>query len=317
MSQASGSKPWDSTAHGPVTGPVHATYSAPPGSAQATPLLDLITRQSLDEDYRHVAQRRQREAGDGRREGASDAAPATRGRSALTLAAVIAFGLLVAVAAVQTSRNASVDNAGKDQLIERITDRRAAVTSLQKRIGALRETTTREEAEYGDLGRDLDAVTATERALRRTTGWGEVSGDGVRARIDDAPGGGSDGQVRDSDLAALVNGLWQAGATAVSVNGQRVTTLSALRNAGGAVGINDTSLSPPYTVLALGETRTLQARFAQSTSGIRLRAITRQYAMPFSMHDEKGLTLPAARSSMLALRYARTDRGPRNDKEMP
>lgn len=312
MSQTEESRPWDSTAHGPVHGPAHASYSAPPGSSRAIPLLDLITRQSLDEDYQHVAERRRFEGRPG------VGSPSTsRPRSVLTIAAVALFGLLVALAAVQTSRNAPVDTASKDQLIQRINARRAAVAALQKEIGALRATTTRQEAQYGALGRDLDAVTATQRKLAASAGWASVSGAGVRARINDAPGGTSAGQVRDSDLAGLVNGLWQAGASAVSVNGQRVTALSALRNSGSVVRINDISLSPPYTVLALGDTRTLQAGFAQSTSGIRLRDITRQFGMTFSMENEKHLTVPAAPSAMLMLRHARADRGPLKEKEKP
>lgn len=283
---------WDSTAHGPVR---------PPLDRATLPLLDLITRQSLDEDYQHVAERRGAEA---RARGAEAAAPRDRTRTALTVAVVLVFGLLVAVAAVQTSRNASVNNASKDQLIERITARRASVAHEQKQIGALRSANTADESTYGDIVRRLSGISATERTLAARTGWGAVSGDGVRAVLDDAPSGG-DGKVRDSDIAGLVNGLFQAGARAVSVNRQRVTALSALRNSGTVVRINDISLSPPYTVLAVGDERTMQARFAQSTSGIRLQDLTRQFGMSFTMHDEKGITVPAASASMLALRHAR------------
>ena len=293
-------------------GPVHATYSPNPAIATrvATPLLDLITRESLDQDYQHVAERRA---------ATTPAAPTGRGRgrgSGLTIAVVLVFGLLVAIAAVQTSRNASIDSASKDQLISRIDTRRSAVAALQKQIGALHTSTTRQENEYGDLGRQLSGADATQKTLLAATGWAAAHGPGVRVRIDDAPNGGSDGEVRDSDLAGLVNGLFQAGATAISVNGQRVTALSSLRNSGTVVRINDVSLSPPYTVLALGDTDTLQAKFAQSTSGIRLRNVTRTYGMPFSMQNVKNLSVPAAPSAMLVLRHARADRGPMMDKEM-
>lgn len=299
---------WDSTAHGPVRGPVHASYSPPPRYDRAVmPLLDLITRQSLDEDYQHVAERRVQEK-----------TPAVdRSRAPLTVAVVLVFGLLVAVAAVQTSRNAPVDTESKDQLISRINTRRDAVADLQKEIADLRASNTRDDARYGELGHQLSQATKSQRVLLAETGWGPVSGDGVRARIDDAPNGATTGEVRDSDLAGLVNGLWQAGATAIAVNGQRVTTLSALRNSGTVVRINGTSLSPPYTVLALGDEKTLQAKFAQTTSGTRLTSITKTYGMPFSMQNETGLSLPSAPSSTLVLRHARTDRGLMSDKETP
>jgi uncharacterized protein YlxW (UPF0749 family) len=327
MSEHGAAPRWDSTAHGPVRrppyGPVHATYSPRPGyNRGAIPLLDLITQQSLDEDYLHVAERRRAEeaAAADAGETAGPMAGETRARAGrrrwLTLAVVLAFGLIVTVAAVQTSRNASVENASKDQLISRIDARRHSLAALQQQIADLRESNTRQDAAYGDLGRELSSVTGTQQALLATTGWKAVSGEGVRARLDDAPGGSSDGQVRDSDLAGLVNGLLQAGATAVSVNGQRVTNLSSLRNTASAVRINGISLSPPYTVVALGDTDTMQARFAQTTSGMRLRNLVRTFGMPFTMDNDSNLTVPAAPRSMLALRHARTDHGPMQDKEM-
>jgi len=308
MGEADASAQWDSTAHGPVRGPAHVSYAPPPGYNRAVmPLLELITRQSLDEDYQHVAERRVQEK----------AAPVNRSRTPLTVAVVLVFGLLVAVAAVQTSRNAPIDTESKDELISQINSRRDSVADQQKRIAALRASNTRDDGRYGALGHRLSQVTTTQKTLLAETGWGAVSGDGVRVKIDDAPSGNSSGQVRDSDLTGLVNGLWQAGATAVSVNGQRVTALSALRNSGTVVRINGVSLSPPYTVLALGDTRTLQAKFAQSTSGMRLNSITRTYGMPFSMENETGLRLPSAPSSRLVLRHASTDRGLTSKKETP
>ena len=276
---------------------------------RAIPLLDLITRQSMDEDYQHVAEQRE-QRGDVQ-------PPARRARSVTTIAAVLVFGLLVAVAAVQTSRNSSVANEGREQLIERINTRHARVAQLQKQISTLRATTTRLDAEYADLGRSLGAVTATRRSLGARAGWDAVSGDGVRARLDDAPNGDSDGAVRDSDLAGLVNGMWQAGATAISVNGQRVTALSALRNSGQAIRINGVSLSAPYTVLVLRDMKTLQASFAQSTSGIRLQGLAHQLGMPFDMANARNLNLPAAPASMLVLRHAKTDHGAMIEKETP
>jgi uncharacterized protein YlxW (UPF0749 family) len=274
-----------------------------------TPLLELITQESLDEDYRHVASRRHALG--------RPVTPSSRGRTTLTAIAVILFGLLVSIAAVQTSRTAPIRSASNEQLIARINDRRAAVAAQQKTIAQLRQGITAGDAAYSALGQSVSRATSTQQSLLRATGWTERHGPGVRVRIDDAPNGGSSGQVRASDLAGLINGLWQAGATAVAVNGERVTALSALHNAGSVVGIDDVSLSPPYTVVALGDTKTLQSRFVATTSGIRLHNLTSQFGMPFSMHNEGNLTVPAAPMAMLTLRHATVEPQQRKDKESP
>ena len=57
--------------------------------------------------------------------------------------------------------------------------------------------------------------------------------------VDDAPDTTDDKQrVLDLDLQKLVNGLWQVGAEAISINGQRLTSLSAIRDAGSSITVN-------------------------------------------------------------------------------
>src|ERR1700759_1515025 len=86
------------------------------------PLLSLITQRSLDADYEHVAARK-RASGEGPRP-----RPVPRRTAGLVL---VAFGLLVTVAAVQTSRNASTNNADRASLIDQIDARRQSVDALQ------------------------------------------------------------------------------------------------------------------------------------------------------------------------------------------
>ena len=103
-----------------------------------TPLLTLITQESLDEDYQHVAQQRAA-ARDKRGAGERDPdGPTARGR--WTAAAVVAvFGLLVTVAAVQTSERSGVADANRDLLLRQIDQRREQSADLQRRIIRLRE----------------------------------------------------------------------------------------------------------------------------------------------------------------------------------
>ena len=56
-----------------------------------------------------------------------------------------------------------------------------------------------------------------------------------------------------------MNGLWTAGAEAISINGQRLTVLTAIRNGGPVINVNSRPLAPPYTVQAIGDPRTLLA----------------------------------------------------------
>jgi uncharacterized protein YlxW (UPF0749 family) len=147
------------------------------------------------------------------------------------------------------------------------------------------------------------------------TGELSASGPGLALTLDDAEGvdasGGSDpradagsdqGRVLDRDLQIVVNGLWAAGAEAISVNGERLTALSAIRSAGQAILVDFRPLSPPYVVQAIGNAATMQANFAADMSGPYLQSLTSNYGIRAGIEAKGALTLPAAGS--LSLHYA-------------
>lgn len=63
--------------------------------------------------------------------------------------------------------------------------------------------------------------------------------------------------ISDIDLLLLVNELRAAGAEAISINGQRVTADTEIRQAGNYILINSAQEGPPFTILAIGAPRTL------------------------------------------------------------
>ena len=270
------------------------------------PLLELVTREAVDEDYVHVARRR----------AAGDGPPAPR-RSGHRGAAVVTalFGLLVALAAVQTARNADVQEASREALVGRIDDRNAEVSSLEERIDAVREETAALRTTNARARGALGEATVQRRALQISTGFGvAVTGPGVRITVTDNPDGSADGRVRSSDLRLLVNGLWRAGAEAVAVNGRRLTALSAIVNANIAVQVNRVPLSPPYVVTAIGRD-TLLGQLDASTSGARFQSLAAQFGFGVARQNEDEVLLPPAPETQLPLRWAESDAGLQDNGE--
>jgi uncharacterized protein YlxW (UPF0749 family) len=113
--------------------------------------------------------------------------------------------------------------------------------------------------------------------------------------------------VLDRDVAMVVNGLWVAGAEAVSVNGQPLTSLSAIRTAGSAILVDYRPLTRPYVVSAIGGP-TLESQFATGSAGASLRTLHDAYGIRYGVEGVQDLTLPAA--SGLTLRYATTEGAP-------
>jgi uncharacterized protein YlxW (UPF0749 family) len=104
-------------------------------------------------------------------------------------------------------------------------------------------------------------------------------------------------------MQRVVNGLWSSGAEAISVNGQRLTALSAIRAAGDAILVDNKPLAPPYTVLAIGDGERLSKAFQDSADGQYLQVLKDDYGIRASVTVQDKLRLAAAPS--LTVRYAK------------
>lgn len=257
-------------------------------------LLPYLTAHTVDEDYAQVAARKQVGAG------------TVRTRRQIGAAGAVALGVfavLAVTAAAQTSQDSVSQERERRALITQVKERKAAVEADRRTVTELRAETNRLEAELLRNTHDSGGVVAERNLLALRSGTQAVHGPGVEIVVDDAEAAESDrNRVLDSDLQKLVNGLWQAGAEAISINGERLTNLSAIRHAGSAITVNFTSLSRPYRILAIGNRDTLPSRFAESSSGQAWLDLQREVGLRFTMRTQGSLRLPAA--DVPTLRYA-------------
>ncbi len=263
-------------------------------------LLPYLNAHALDADYAFAAERRTSEGGPGR----------TRfGRRSAVVLAI--FAVLAMTAAVQTSQDSASEENERRALVSQVKERRTAVADQRTTIESLAKQNRRLEVERLRSTDDASGVLGNLALLRLRSGTSAVTGPGVEVIADDATDAESDrNKVLDSDLQKLVNGLWQAGAEAISINGERLTALSAVRHAGSAITVNYTSLSRPYRILAIGNPDTLPGKFADTTSGQTWLDLQREVGLKFSIRAQSALRLPAA--ELPQLRHV-----VRDDKQAP
>lgn len=260
-------------------------------------LLNYITATSLDEDYAHVHQQRLQRGAVG---------PQTRpGRFAVGV--LLVFGLLIATAGVRTSRTAGATERSHESLVAQVNDAKQELESSRVRLAQARQQTASAQRVHGRATADRTAGERQVSRLGAIVGATAVTGPGVRLVADDAPDAAEDAQtVLDKDLRNIVNGLWEAGAEAIAVNGQRITTTSAIRGVDVYITVNYAKVFAPYTVLAIGDSDTLPARFVESTSGARWLSTQQTVGLRFDMRSEESMTLPAVAPERLTLHYAST-----------
>jgi uncharacterized protein YlxW (UPF0749 family) len=99
--------------------------------------------------------------------------------------------------------------------------------------------------------------------------------------------------ILDRDLQLVVNSLWASGAEAISVGGVRIGPNVTIRQAGGAILVDNNPTSSPYTILAVGPPHAMRDVFDNSPGLQRLRLLEVSYGVGITVNVSDGLSLPA------------------------
>jgi uncharacterized protein YlxW (UPF0749 family) len=99
--------------------------------------------------------------------------------------------------------------------------------------------------------------------------------------------------ILDRDLQLVVNSLWASDAEAISVGGVRIGPNVTIRQAGGAILVDNTPTRSPYTILAVGPPRSMRDVFDHSPGLQRLRLLESSYGVVVTVNLADGLSLPA------------------------
>lgn len=113
------------------------------------------------------------------------------------------------------------------------------------------------QSSVGDENEKLSLVERELASLKLLLGFSAVKGSGITITLD--RGTHEFSSIRDTDLLKLVNELKASGAQAISVNGERLTAMSEIREAGNLMVINGKKTSEPYVVKAISDKDRLEA----------------------------------------------------------
>ncbi|MEV7234243.1 DUF881 domain-containing protein [Streptomyces sp. NPDC051020] len=276
--------------------PDRSTPSPPARPDASMSLLTNVMDHSLDDGYAEATAKRKADG--------SAAMPRTLKAKLGLAAGLVLAAFVVTLGAAEARISAPVLAKERGELIQRIDTETSAADKLESQVDKARDDVgERQRKALEKHGGDQGQLVAL------LSGATAVKGPGVKLVVDDAKGtdqgGGGPrettgftdtGRVRDRDMQRVVNGLWQSGAEAIAINGQRLTALSAIRAAGDAILVDNKPLVPPYTVLAVGDGKRLSTAFEDSADGQYLRALKDTFDIRTSMSVQDEVRLPAAPS---------------------
>jgi uncharacterized protein YlxW (UPF0749 family) len=222
--------------------------------------------------------------------------------AALVPVVALAAGLLFATSS-QTAQGTDLRGGEATELSALIPARQDVVAAQEEQLAALeaqaQALTDQAASRNGDVAAARDA--ADTGAL--SAGLVALTGPGVEITLDDAPrrADGSlpigarpdDLVIHQSDVQAVVNAVWAAGADAVAIMDQRLIATSAVRCVGNVLLLQGRTYSPPFVVTAVGDAEAIRAQLAASPQVQVFQQAVEDFGLGFAVQERGELTLPA------------------------
>ncbi len=214
---------------------------------------------------------------------------------ATVFAAAVAQARLVAPGVSAAQRVLAAGVRSEESTTGQLTARRNALTTQRDDIQ--RRALTEDSAGRRLLGQ-LDRLSLAA-ASTPVIGPGlsvTVTDPGVGPNLSDVSKqrvAGSQQIILDRDLQLMANSLWASGAEAISVGGVRIGPNVTIRQAGGAILVDNNPISSPYAVLAVGPPHSMQELFDNSPGLRRLRLLETSYGVGVKVSAGDKLTIPA------------------------
>lgn len=221
----------------------------------------------------------------------------------LTVAVLALAGFMMASAAV-SARGADLRPNRNIDLIELVRAQAARNVDLTTQVGQVR-------AEVDTLAKQPGNSTVDSTAASVAAGLTAVKGPAVSVTLTDAPVNVKPPGVAEEllivhqqDIQAVVNAMWQGGAEAMTIQGQRVTARTGIKCVGNSVLLHGVPYAPPYIIIAIGDQRAIEQSLQASTYLDAYRQYADRYGLGYSEKRIAEATL-AAYNGAIALGNAR------------
>ncbi len=172
--------------------------------------------------------------------------------------ALLALGFLIAAQLAAEGPRVRYTTQERSPLVETALALQAQQADLKAKIVALRQQI--QDVEQQGAGSKAVLVDLNNRLdeARIAAGLIPLTGTGIVLKLEDSTqpvppdGNESDYLVGAADLRTVIALLWRSGAEAIAVNGERLTTSSAIIDVGGSVLVNAAYIAGPYQITAIG-----------------------------------------------------------------
>jgi len=232
--------------------------------------------------------------------------------TALVPVVALAAGLLFATSG-RTAQGTDLRAGEVTELSELIAQRQTAIARQAGQLSDLQEQVERLTDQAATRDGAVAAAQSSGDAGALSAALVPLTGPGVVITLDDAPArpDGSlpvnarpdDLVIHQSDVQAVVNAVWAAGADGVAIMDERLIATSAVRCVGNTLLLEGRTYSPPFVVTAVADASAVRAQLAASPQVAVFQQAVDAYGLTFTVRERPSVELPAY-DGPLDLEYA-------------
>jgi uncharacterized protein YlxW (UPF0749 family) len=184
---------------------------------------------------------------------------------ALTLICVL-LGFIIALQLRSVTKNnvlQSTENLRADEIQVILNEERARNDTLNQQLQEYKTNLEQYRKEASQSGDYTSVLTKQLEAAEILSGQIAVEGTGVIVTMQESNRVTSENPmndvIHDDDILRVINELRGAGAEALSINDERILSISEIRCAGATVSVNNNRYGVPFVIKAIGDPKTLEA----------------------------------------------------------
>lgn len=224
------------------------------------------------------------------------------GWAVLVPVVALAAGLLFATSE-HTAQGTDLRGGGVVELSGLIEQRDAAIARQQQELADLQRKVQQLTKQAASRDGAVADAQAAGDAGALSAGLVGLTGPGVEITLNDAPSR-PDGTlpadarpddlvIHQSDVQAVVNAVWAAGADGVAIMDKRLVATSAVRCVGNVLLLQGRTYSPPFVITAIASGPAVRSQLASSPQVAILKQAADAFGLTFTVHDRPSIALPA------------------------
>ena len=178
---------------------------------------------------------------------------------------ILTYMISIQIKTVKETNSTAIQTMRENELRNEVLKWKERFDSANEKNADLESKLEEYRSNVAESNESADIIRKELYDAKLLLGLVQVKGDGVIVTVNDSNTPATsllnpeDEVLHDGDLLSIINELRAAGAEAISINGQRITSFSEIRCVGPVVVINKERVAAPFVIKAIGRPEYLES----------------------------------------------------------